>query len=269
VDGNFDNTKLADNVTISWCKFGYNKSPKAGGSGGSNDHRFTNLVGGSASDAPADGRYSITFLFCYWSDGCKERMPRARNAELHILNCYYNTNVSGSLALGLEGGTNGSTCYVEGTHYKKIGSLYRTYGTGTQNLTYVDCTGGTTKDIGTAPQPSYSYNALPVNEVEAAVTSTSGAGATLTVNSEDGSVSSYASIRLPKQETERWIQTADDIRIENVPVKEMCLYDLSGKKIRCISSASIMSLRSLNKGLYVVSALSASGRMFNKKIIVY
>ncbi|MDR2622319.1 MAG: T9SS type A sorting domain-containing protein [Dysgonamonadaceae bacterium] len=269
VDGNFDNTKLADNITISWCKFGYNKPPKAGGSGGSNDHRFTNLVGGGENDAPTDGHYSITFLFCYWSDGCKERMPRARNAELHILNCYYNTDVSGSLALGLEGGVNGSTCYVEGTHYKKIGSTYKSYGSGTQNLTYTDCLGGTQTNIGTAPKPSYSYNALPANEVETAVTSASGAGATLVVNAGDGSVSSYASIRFPQQETERWVQTANDIRIENVLVKEMCLYDLSGKKVRCVSSASAISLNSLNKGLYIVSVLSANDRIFNKKIIVY
>jgi pectate lyase len=269
VDGNFDNTKTADNVTISWCKFGYNKPPKAGGSGGSNDHRFTNLVGGGSSDAPADGHYSITFMYCYWADGCKERMPRARNAELHILNCYYHTGVSGSLALGLEGGTRGSTCYVEGVHYKQITNRYKSYGTGTQNLTYVDCIGGATTDIGTAPKPSYAYSALPASGVEAAVTSASGAGATLAVNADDGSVSSLTSIRLPLQETERWIQTAGEIRIENVLVKEMCLYDLSGKKIRCVSSIPAISLNNLNRGLYIVLAQSIDGKIFNEKIIKY
>jgi len=62
MDGNFDNTKTADNITVSWCKFTYLKTPKAGGSGGSNDHRFSNLVGGSDSDTPDDGKYSITWL---------------------------------------------------------------------------------------------------------------------------------------------------------------------------------------------------------------
>ena len=100
MDGNFDNKGAADNVTVSWCKFTYLKTPKAGGTGGADDHRFSDLVGSSKSDAPADGHYSITFKNCYWEEGCKERMPRARHAELHILNCNYNTSVSGSLAIG-------------------------------------------------------------------------------------------------------------------------------------------------------------------------
>jgi len=269
VDGNFDNTNSADNITISWCKFGYNKPPKAGGSGGSDDHRFTNLVGGDANAAPADKYYSITFMYCYWSDGCKERMPRARNAELHVLNCYYNTGVSGSLALGLEGGINGLTCYVEGSNFKKISNIYKSYGTGTKTLTYVDCLGGTMTDIGVAPKPSYSYSVIPVNEVEAAVTGASGAGATLNVNPEDGSLSSYTSVIIPQQETGRWTQTADAIRIEGIQVKEIDLYNLSGTKIRCVFSSPIMSLNSLDKGFYIVSVRSVNERIFNKKIIKY
>ena len=269
VDGNFDNTNSTDNITISWCKFGYNQPPKAGGSGGSNDHRFTNLIGGDANAAPADGHYSITFMYCYWADGCKERMPRARNAELHILNCYYNTNVTGSTALGLEGGVKGLDCYVEGCHFKKISSIYKSYGTGTKTLTYVNCIGGTMTDIGVAPQPSYPYDAIPVDEVEAAVTGTSGAGATLIVNPEDGSVSSVTSIYTPQQATGRWTQTADAIRIEGIQVKEICLYNSSGTKIRCVSSSPVMNLNSLDKGFYIVSAQSTDGKVFNKKIIKY
>ena len=83
---------MCDNTTISWCKFTYLKPAIAGGSGGSNDHRFSDLIGSGATDFPSDGHYSITFQNCYWADGCKERMPRARNAEIHLLNCYYNTN---------------------------------------------------------------------------------------------------------------------------------------------------------------------------------
>jgi pectate lyase len=185
VDGNFDNTNFADNVTISWCKFGYNIPPLAGGPGGSDDHRFSNLIGSKSDNAPADGHFSITFQCCYWAEGCKERMPRARNAELHILNCLYDTSVSGSVALGLEGGPNGTNCYVEGTYFKRITNVYKSYGTGTQNLTFVDCIGGVS-NIGSAPRPSYPYTALAVGAVEAAVTAN--AGATLSVGT-DGSIS--------------------------------------------------------------------------------
>lgn len=185
VDGNFDNTKMADNVTISYCKFGYKIAPLAGGSGGTDDHRFSNLVGSSSTDYPSDGKFSITFQYCYWSDGCKERMPRARNAELHILNCYYETSISGSLALGMEGGSKGTNCYVEGTYFKKVGQVYKSYGTGTQNVSFVNCLNGTS-NVGTATKPSYSYSALSVSQVEAEVTANAGANLTVTT---DGKVS--------------------------------------------------------------------------------
>jgi len=187
LDGNFDNKGLTDNVTISWCKFTYLKPPTPGGSGGSDDHRFTNLVGSSKTDAPADGHFSITFMDNYWADGCKERMPRARNAELHILNCYYNTSVSGSLAIGLGGGTHNTTCYVEGTHFAQIGTVYKSYIStdgGTVDINYVNCLKGKS-DIGTVSPPAYEYSMMPVDQVEAAVTNeTCGAGATLQVTTE-------------------------------------------------------------------------------------
>lgn len=56
-DGNFDIKGQSDNVTVSWCKFTYLKPPLAGGSGGSNDHRFSDLLGSSSTDYPADGKF--------------------------------------------------------------------------------------------------------------------------------------------------------------------------------------------------------------------
>jgi pectate lyase len=183
-DGNFDNKGAGDNTTISWCKFTYLQPAKAGGPGGADDHRFTNLVGSSKSDFPADGHYSITFQNCYWAEGCKERMPRARNAELHLLNCYYNTTVSGSLAIGLGGGNNNTTCYVENTNFANIASVYRNYNStdgGTVGLTFDGCINGST-NVGTVSKPSYTYTVLPAAEVATAVANGNcGAGATLNV----------------------------------------------------------------------------------------
>lgn len=190
-DGNFDMKGLTDNVTVSWCKFTYLKPAVCCGSGGSNDHRFSDLVGSSATNAPADGHYSITFLGCYWADGCKERMPRARNAELHILNCYYNTTVSGSKAIGLGGGTNNATCYVENTHFARIGSAFASYVStdgGTASVKFVNCLGGSA-DVGTVATPTYTTNPIAVTDVAAAVTDTGcGAGATLQVTT-NGTIS--------------------------------------------------------------------------------
>lgn len=186
MDGNFDNKGAADNVTISWCKFTYLKTPKAGGSGGADDHRFTNLVGSGKSDFPADGHYSITFKNCYWADGCRERMPRARNAELHILNCYYNTSVTSSLAIGLGGGDKNSTCYVEGSDFAKIGTAFKNYIStdgGTVGIAFSNCLKASA-DYGEAvTKPSYAYTTLPVAGVAGYVSNTScGAGATLQVS---------------------------------------------------------------------------------------
>ncbi|RYJ39159.1 Pectate lyase/Amb allergen [Flavobacterium anhuiense] len=188
MDGNFDNKGAADNVTVSWCKFTYLKAPKAGGSGGADDHRFSDLVGSSKTDAPSDGHYSITFKNCYWAEGCKERMPRARNAELHILNCYYNTSVSGSLAIGLGGGSNNTTCYVEGTDFAKIGTAFKNYIStdgGTIGIAFTDCLNAPTNSGTTVTKPSYAYSVLPIGNVAGYISNAScGAGATLQVTAQ-------------------------------------------------------------------------------------
>lgn len=192
MDGNFDNKGAADNVTVSWCKFTYLKAPKAGGSGGADDHRFSDLVGSSKTDAPSDGHYSITFKNCYWAEGCKERMPRARNAELHILNCYYNTSVSGSLAIGLGGGSNNTTCYVEGTDFAKIGTAFKNYVStdgGTIGITFTDCLNAPANSGTAVTKPSYPYSVLPIGNVAGYISNAScGAGATLQVTPQ-GSLS--------------------------------------------------------------------------------
>jgi len=185
MDGNFDNKGLSDNITVSWCKFTYLKPAIAGGSGGSNDHRFSDLIGSGATDFPSDGHYSITFQNCYWANGCKERMPRARNGEIHILNCYYNTNVTGSLAIGLGGGANNLTCYVENTNFANISSVYRNYNStdgGTVAIQFSGCLNGTA-NVGTVSAPTYLYTVIPVNDVATYIPNiTCGAGATLNVS---------------------------------------------------------------------------------------
>jgi pectate lyase len=201
LDGNFDNTSSSDNISISWCKFGYNKPARTGGSGGSSDHRFTNLVSSGPADAPSDGRRSITFHYCYWTSGCKSRMPRARNADLHLLNCL-NDSQDASPAIGLGGGTKGLDCYVEGSVFENIKSLYSSYNSsdgGTHTLTYVDCSSSKSmSNVGTAPKPAYTYTALPKEEVKDAVKGTCGAGATLDITSS-GTVSSPCSTDNPPE----------------------------------------------------------------------
>ena len=191
-DGNFDNKHNTDNVTVSWCRFRYLKAPRSGGSGGSDDHRFTNLLGASSSDAPSDGTYNFTWAYCWWDEGCKERMLRCRNASLHFLNCYWNSSVANYYI-----GPENADCYIEGCTFegnpvtKKI--FYQNYN-GKNGAKFINCTA--TKGLPanvtnrTVVTPSYSYAALSAAEAKTAVTNaTCGAGATLTVTTS-GAVSS-------------------------------------------------------------------------------
>ena len=192
VDGNFDNKSLTDNVTVSWCRFRYLKPPKAGGSGGSDDHRYTNLLGSSSTDAPDDGTFNFTWAYCWWDEGCKERMVRCRNASLHFLNCYWNSSVANYYIGPENADAYVEGCYIEGNPAtNKI--FYQNYG-GTNGVKFINCYSAkgvpsnvTDRSVLT---PNYTYTALSYSEAKSAVTnSTCGAGATLTVTTA-GSVSS-------------------------------------------------------------------------------
>lgn len=190
-DGNFDNKGNTDNITVSWCRFRYLKKPKAGGSGGSADHRYTNLIGSSSSDKPADGTYNMTWAYCWWDEGCVERMTRCRNASLHFLNCYWNSSVAKCYI-----GPENADCYVEGCTFegapmsKKI--FYQNYN-GKNGVKFVKCNSknGVPADVSNRAVviPSYTYTALTADASKTMITGNCGAGATLTVKT-DGSVSS-------------------------------------------------------------------------------
>lgn len=95
VDGNFDCNNASDNIAVTWCRFHYTIAPWAGGSGGSNDHRFSDLWGGSDKNISKDGgKLRTTFANCWWDEGCRERMPRVRFGQIHIVNCLYSSSVA-------------------------------------------------------------------------------------------------------------------------------------------------------------------------------
>ena len=188
-DGNFDIKGKSDNITVSWCRFRYLKAPKAGGSGGSDDHRYSNLVGSGESDKPEDGTYNITYAYCWWDEGCVERMTRCRNCLLHFLSCYWNSSVS-----KYHVGPQNASCYFEGctfagqandwsNTYEREYNFYQNYG-GTNYCTFVNCSGNRLNNYGTVAAPAYAYDQLSAAEAKTYVSnSTCGAGATLTVTS--------------------------------------------------------------------------------------
>ena len=182
-DGNFDNKGNTDNITISWCRFHYLKAPKAGGSGGSNDHRFTNLIGSSSSAKPSDGAYTMTWAYCWWDEGCRERMPRVRNADLHMLNCVWTSSVANYYVGPENARVRFDGCYFGSLDASKI---FKGYG-GTNAAIYNNCYSAkgatlTNTNASSVANFSYSYQTLSPSVAYSNVTnSTYGAGATLNV----------------------------------------------------------------------------------------
>jgi hypothetical protein len=94
MDGNFDIKNMSDFISVTWCTFSYEKPPKAGGSGGADDHRYSDLIGSSDGATEDEGHLNITFYYCWWGEGCRERMPRMRFGKLHMVNNLFSSSVS-------------------------------------------------------------------------------------------------------------------------------------------------------------------------------
>lgn len=198
VDGNFDCKNASDYVCVTWCKFHYKIAPKAGGSGGANDHRYTDLWGSSDSKTTDAGHLNTTFMYCWWGDGCVERMPRVRFGKVHIINCLYNSKVSNYCI----GAGNSSSIYVEKSAFIGVQDPYKDYSSSSAKgyLTFDNCLfsncktqNGNTKGTGNAFTPStyYKLTAIDASKVESVVSnSTNGAGATLTVEECKGVITS-------------------------------------------------------------------------------
>ncbi|MFD2288598.1 pectate lyase [Pedobacter petrophilus] len=183
VDGNFDIKNTSDYVTVSYTKFAYQKTPKPDGPGGADDHRFSNLIG-SGDDATADrGHFRITFVRCWWAQGCVARMPRVRFGRVHIVNNFFNSTVSTScVQAGLE-----SNILVQANVFENVKNpidLMANNATAVQSVgnAFNSVTGTQVGNGVNAFTPPYSLTVLNASSVKATVTAANGAGATLSGN---------------------------------------------------------------------------------------
>jgi pectate lyase len=179
VDGNFDIKNQSDYISVSYCKFTYLKPPKAGGSGGSDDHRYSNLIGSSDGATADRGKLRITFARCWWASGCKERMPRVRFGKVHIINSLFNSSVSNKcIAAGFEADIRATSNVFENVN-DPISIMNSPKAiTVESNNVFTNTTGNKT-GTGTAFTPPYSIVTLATSEVKSNITSSTGAGATL------------------------------------------------------------------------------------------
>lgn len=181
VDCNFDCSKESDNITVSWCRFRYLIAPKSGGSGGSADHRFSNLWGGSDKYKKDEGKLKTTFAFCWWDEGCQQRMPRVRYSQMHIVGCLF----SSSVAKYCIGAGYRSNIFVDRSVFVGQKSPWKCYATSKgytdYNIRFSGCVGATDAEERSGdveyfdPNSFYPTLSFNVADVEAAVRTRAGA----------------------------------------------------------------------------------------------
>ena len=85
-DGNMDIVNQSDYITVSWSKFTYSSK--------STNHQFSNLFGNSDSKTADANALKITVHHNWWGDGVKERMPRVRFGQVHVVNNLYTSSAA-------------------------------------------------------------------------------------------------------------------------------------------------------------------------------
>ncbi|ABG58437.1 T9SS type A sorting domain-containing protein [Cytophaga hutchinsonii] len=180
MDGNFDIKNASDYISVTWCKFSYIKAPIPNGPGGSDDHRYTNLIGSSDGATGDAGKLRVTFQYCWWGQGCVERMPRVRFGKIHLANNLYNSTVSNNvIRAGYKADLLIESNVFIGVN-KPIDLFENDFTAVTARNNIFTNTSGNTAGSGTSFTPPYTLTVAPANTVQALVTNTAcGSGATL------------------------------------------------------------------------------------------
>ena len=175
-DGNADVVKGADNVTFTWCIFGYKKK---------SSHNLSNLIGSSDNEPVSEGKLNVTYMFNWWK-AANQRKPRCRYGNVHVVNNLLTGDASITNGTDVLGISAGHMCTVRTERNVFINENNPIYtgnanGTGVNEVIdniFTNCTGNT-KGTGSSFTPPYDYTGfmLQASEVEAAVKA--GAGANL------------------------------------------------------------------------------------------
>ena len=228
MDENVSVRYYADSLSFTWCRFHYSRTE-----GEDINHQRAILVGSNSSDIPADGSYDVTFAYCWWDEGCNQRMARTRHSVVHYLNCYWNSSIS-SYYLCVDD----ASCYAEGCTFEgeanrknKVLTIPTDWET-VNYWTFVNCEGNIPADEGVVSPPEYEYDHLMPAEAKAYVTDpTCGAGATLVVK-KSGTVFS------PCQPVEEQEEDLDTVLHGTKPSKILRnreILILRGKKVYTIT----------------------------------
>ena len=166
-DGNADVVKGADNVTFTWCIFGYKKK---------SSHNLSNLIGSSDNEPESEGKLNVTYMFNWWQ-AANQRKPRCRYGNVHVVNNLLTGNASITNGTDVLGVSAGHMCKVRTERNVFINEANPIYtgnanGTGVNEVIdniFTNCSGNT--------KAPYEYTSfmLKASEVEAAVKANAGA----------------------------------------------------------------------------------------------
>ena len=173
-DGNADVVKGSDNVTFTWCIFGYKKK---------SSHNLSNLIGSSDNEPVSEGKLNVTYMFNWWK-AANQRKPRCRYGNVHVVNNLLTGDASITNGTDVLGVAAGHMCRVRTERNVFINENNPIYtgvanGTGVNEVIdniFTNCSGNT-KGTGTSFTPPYEYTSfmLKASEVEAAVKANAGA----------------------------------------------------------------------------------------------
>ncbi len=195
-DGNFDITNQSDSISVSWCKFWYEKYDHgvAGSGDGSSYHALSNLIGSSNDESRKEldgGKLNVTFYNCFWAQGCASRMPLLRFGKVHSFNCLFdcpnNPNIPKSYKSTALMADIDSYIYAENCHFKNVTTVYKKINNGSINIVNwkSEKMFSLTYDEGFLPSDHYDYKHLlisPDNVEEIVGDETTGAGPTLPIS---------------------------------------------------------------------------------------
>ena len=183
LDGCFDITSTSSgayhstNITISWCTFNYGPA--------SWNHRFCSLFNGNEAQT-----LNVTVANCIWGGGIYTRTPMCNHANVHQLNCLFDSPGRGSRVQNTSYNDSRYAIFLDHCYFAAGESSSGTsmqYIMWDQNgkTCYNQCEGNYFAN-GEVPSSNasilipYEYEPIPAALVPSVLTSASGAGPTLT-----------------------------------------------------------------------------------------
>lgn len=206
-DGNADVVKGADNVTFTWCIFGYTIDAA---------HNLSNLIGSSDDEPESHGKLNVTIADS-WFKNVSQRQPRCRYGQIHAMNNLYSNDVS--VHASESGVTNGFMCTVRSENNHFIGikapvDLSKQAGTGSVHESvgnaFEGCSGNQTGS-GSSFAPPYEYKSFltPASSVKSLVQSK--AGATLASPTACVAAPTAPSLRLASGSADQSVESGSTI----------------------------------------------------------